>query len=149
MVKEEWSWSVIAAALSVYYDLPASEVPYTGEEKFNSWVLHLSNSTGMNLAPYHEAWGFPLDQSAFDSLDHLPVWVDDPLRGDYFEYHYPEGPPLPAYPGPTRQTSQETYDNGTNIMTVFMGSQMAVRSHRHGPIASSTEVRMSVTTTSR
>ena len=26
-----------------------------------------SNSTGMNLAPYHEAWGFPLDQSTFDS----------------------------------------------------------------------------------
>ena len=59
MVKEEWSWSAITAALSVYYDLPASEVPSTGEEKFNSWVLHLSNATGMNLAPYHEAWGFP------------------------------------------------------------------------------------------
>ena len=106
MVKEEWSWSAITTALSVYYDLPASEVPYTGEEKFNSWVLHLSNSTGMNLAPYHEAWGFPLDQSTFDSLDHLPVWVDDPLRGDYFEYPaILRGLHSPAYPGPTRQTS--------------------------------------------
>ena len=124
MVKEEWSWSAITAALSVYYDLPASEVPYTGEEKFNSWVLHLSNSTGMNLAPYHEAWGFPLDQSTFDSLDHLPVWVDDPLRGDYFEYPaILRGLHSPSISG-TNSTniSWETYDNGTNItLTVFYG----------------------------
>ena len=57
MVKEEWSWSVITTALSVYYDLPASEVPQTGEEKFNSWVLHLSNATG-EPGSSRGFWGF-------------------------------------------------------------------------------------------
>ncbi len=124
MVKEEWSWSVITSALTVYYDLPSSEVPSTGDEKFNAWVLHLSNSTGMNMAPYHAAWGFPLDQSTFDALDHLPVWVEDPLRGDYFEY-----PAIlrdlysPSISGAnSNNVSWETYDNGTNItLTLFYG----------------------------
>ena len=80
------------------------------------------------------------------------MWVDDPLRGDYFEYPaILRGLHSPSISG-TNSTniSWETYDNGTNItLTVFYGESMAVRSHRHGPIASSTEVRMSVTTTSR
>ncbi len=125
MVKEEWSWAEITSALSVYYDLPAAEVPSTDDEKFNAWVLHLSNSTGFNLAPYHAAWGFPLVQSTFDALDHLPVWVDDPLRGEFYEY-----PAIlrdlnsPSISG-TNSTdiSWWTYDNGTNItLTVFYGT---------------------------
>ena len=125
MVKEGWSWAEITSALSVYYDLPAAEVPSTDDEKFNAWVLHLSNSTGFNLAPYHAAWGFPLAQSTFDALDHLPVWVDDPLRGEFYEY-----PAIlrdlysPSISG-TNSTdiSWLTYDNGTNItLTAFYGT---------------------------
>ena len=125
MIKEEWSWAEITSALSVYYDLPEEEVPYTDEEKFNSWVLHLSNSTGYNLAPYHAAWGFPLNQSTFDALDHLPVWVDDPLRGEFHEYPAI----LRDLYSPTISSansvniSWETYDNGTNItLTVYYGT---------------------------
>jgi len=125
MIKEEWSWSEITSALAVYYDLPAAQVPYTDDEKFNAWVLHLSNATGFNLAPYHAAWGFPLDQTTFDSLDHLPVWTDDPLRGDFYEY-----PAIlrelqsPSISGATSvNISWETYDNGTNITLVaFYGT---------------------------
>ena len=125
LVKEEWTWSPITEALSVYYEIPDSEAPSTGEEKFNAWVLHLSNSSGFNLAPYHAAWGFPLDQSTFDALDHLPIWVDDPLRGDFFEYQailrelY-----SPSISEANSNTiSWETYDNGTNItLTIFYGT---------------------------
>ena len=125
MIKEEWSWSEITSALSVYYDLPAAEVPYTDDEKFNAWVLHLSNSTGFNLAPYHAAWGFPLDQSTFDALSHLPVWVSDPLRGEFYEYpailRDLYSPSISeAY---SVNISWETYDNGTNItLTAFYGT---------------------------
>ena len=125
IVKEEWTWSVITSSLAVYYSLPPSQVPSTDEEKFNAWVLHLSNATGYNMAPYHAAWGFPLTDATFDSLEHLPVWVDDPLRGDYFQY----GAILrnlysPSISGATSNTiSWETYDNGTNIsLTLFYGT---------------------------
>jgi hypothetical protein len=125
MIKEEWSWAEITSALSVYYDLPAAEVPSTDDEEFNAWVLHLSNSTGFNLAPYHAAWGFPLDQATFDALSHLPVWVDDPLRGEFYEYpailRDLYSPSISeAY---SVNISWETYDNGTNItLTVFYGT---------------------------
>ena len=124
MVKEEWSWAAITSALSVYYDIPDSEAPSSDEDKFNAWVLHLSNSTGYNLAPYHTAWGFPLGQTTFDSLDHLPVWVEDPLRGQYYEYPaILRGLSSPTISEPnSANITWETYDNGTNItLTVFYG----------------------------
>ena len=108
----------------MYYDLPASEVPGNDLEEFNAWVLHLSEATGYNLAPYHSAWGFPLEQSTFESLEHLPVWVGDPLRDEYFQY--------PAilrdlYVSGTTANSTtvnwETYDNGTDItLTIHYGT---------------------------
>ena len=121
IIKEEWGWGPITAALNVYYSLPADEVPVGDFAEFNAWVLHLSNATGYNLAPYHEAWGFPLSQGTFDSLGHLPVWVDDPLRGDFFVYD----PILRNLysPDPSDATSTtiswETYDNGTNTTLTF------------------------------
>ena len=122
IVKEEWSWQPITDALAAYYDLPSSQVPSNDVEKFNAWVLHISNTTGHNLAPYHAAWGFPLTQDTFDALEGLPVWVDDPLRGEYFEY--PAILRSLSSPDPSGASSTtiswETYDNGTNItLTIY------------------------------
>ncbi len=123
IIKEEWGWDPITQALTVYYTLPAAEVPITGDEEFNAWVLHLSNATGYNLAPYHAAWGFPLTQNTHDSLTHLPIWVDDPLRGEYFTYQA-----ILRNLGVNNTTSSsstfswETYDNGTNTsLTIYYG----------------------------
>ncbi|MEC7721070.1 MAG: M60 family metallopeptidase [Candidatus Thermoplasmatota archaeon] len=121
IIKEEWNWTPITQALSVYYTLPSSEVPTNGDEEFNAWVLHLSNATGYNLAPYHAAWGFPLTQATFDSLEHLPVWVDDPLRGDFFVYDSILRNLSSPDPSDATSTtiSWETYDNGTNTTLMF------------------------------
>ena len=123
IIKEEWGWGPITEALNVYYTLPAAEVPTNGDEEFNAWVLHLSNATGYNLAPYHAAWGFPLTQATFDALEHLPVWVDDPLRGEYHAYEA-----ILQNLGTTNVTSSaadiiwDVYDNGTNTtLTVYYG----------------------------
>ena len=131
LIKEEWGWSPITEALSVYYDLPSVEVPSTGDEEFNTWVLHLSNSTGYNLAPYHSAWGFPLTQQTFSSLSHLPVWVDDPLREDFFFYDAIIRDIVPDNETSTSvDISWETYDNGTDTSLTFyygisdMGNQV-------------------------
>tara|TARA_B100000513_G_scaffold194943_1_gene124608 strand:+ start:2557 stop:6555 length:3999 start_codon:yes stop_codon:yes gene_type:complete len=121
LIKEEWDWSPITEALTVYYTLPPSEVPSTDEEEFNAWVLHLSNATGHNLAPYHDAWGFPLTSNTYDSLTHLPVWVDDPLRGEFFVYDaIIRNISSPDPSGATSTTIYwETYDNGTNTTLTF------------------------------
>ena len=83
-VQEAFGWEPITEALSAYYTM--ADPPANDEEEFNRWVVELSESTGYNLAPYHEAWGFPLTQETKDDLMHLPVWVDDPLRGWVHEY---------------------------------------------------------------
>ena len=123
IIKEEWGWDPITEALTVYYTLPTAEVPTTDDEEFNAWVLHLSNATGYNLQPYHSAWGFPLTQNTQDTLTHLPIWVDDPLRGEYFTYQA-----ILRNLGVNNTTSSsstftwETYDNGTNTsLTIYYG----------------------------
>ncbi len=125
MVKEYWEgWEPITEALTVYYTLPANQVPNTGDEKFNAWVLHLSNATGYNTAPYHAAWGFPLTQKTFDDLDHLPVWVDDQLRGEYFSYDAMlRGLAAANVTSSASDFVWETYDNGTNTtLTLYYGT---------------------------
>jgi hypothetical protein len=123
VVKEEWGWGPITEALSVYYTLPAAEVPSGGTEEFNAWVMHLSNATGYNLAPYHSAWGFPLTQATYDALDHLPVWVDDPLRGDFFVYDaILRNLSSTNLNSSAAQVVWDVYDNGTNTtLTVYYG----------------------------
>ena len=124
IIKEEWGWAPLTNALSVYYDMPANEVPSGDIEEFNAWTMHISNATGYNLAPYHEAWGFPLNQDTFEELSHLPVWVDDPLRGEYFSY-----PAIIRLITTSNVSSDsvdinwQTYDNGTDIiLKIYYGT---------------------------
>ena len=65
-VQEEFGWEPITEALAAYYTM--SDPPNNDEQEFNRWVVELSKTTGYNLAPYHEAWGFPLTQQTKDSL---------------------------------------------------------------------------------
>lgn len=120
IIKEEWGWDAITDTLSLYYTLPTDEIPSGDIEEFNYWVMHLSNTTGYNLAPYHAAWGFPLTQETYDSLDHLPIWVDDPLRGDFFVYDaIIRDLNIQDVTDDTVNITWETYDNGTNTSLVF------------------------------
>ncbi len=123
IIKEEWGWGPITEALSVYYTLPSAEVPTNGDQEFNAWVLHLSNATGYNLAPYHAAWGFPLTQATFDALEHLPIWVDDPLREEYYAYEaILRNLSSANVTSSTADVIWDVYDNGTNTtLTVYYG----------------------------
>jgi hypothetical protein len=120
IIKEEWGWDVITETLSLYYTLPIDEIPVGDIEEFNYWVMHLSNTTGYNLAPYHAAWGFPLNQQTYDALEHLPVWVNDSLRGDFFVYDaIIRDLDVENTTDDTTDIFWETYDNGTNVSLVF------------------------------
>ena len=110
-------------ALTAYYTLPTSEVPSTDEEEFNAWVLHISSASGYNLAPYHEAWGFPLYPYTHSQLLQYPAWVDDPVRGDYLAFD-PIIRNLSAgsTTGSSTEVDWQVYDNGTDVtLTLFYG----------------------------
>lgn len=120
LIKEEWGWEPITEALSVYYNLPSSEVPSTGNEEYNSWVIYLSNATGYNLAPYHNAWGFPLIEDTYSALENLPIWTDDPLRGDFYIYDaIIRNLDSSNITTSSTDISWETYDNGTETSLTF------------------------------
>ena len=123
IIKEEWGWAPITEALTVYYDLPDSQVPYTDQEEFNAWVFHLSFTSGYNLAPFHEAWGFPLTNETYESLSHLPVWIDDPVRGNYAVFDaIIRNLSASSVTSTSTDLFWDVYDNGTDTqITVYYG----------------------------
>jgi hypothetical protein len=114
-VQEYFGWEPITEALAAYYDM--EDPPGGSSAQFNRWVLELSEATNHNLAPFHEAWGFPLTPETKDALLHLPVWVDDPLRGWVYEYN-PIFRNLSAenITSSSADLEWDVYDNGTNTM---------------------------------
>ena len=133
IIKEEWGWGPITEALSVYYNLSPADVPSTDEEEFNAWVIHISNATGYNLAPYHNAWGFPLTEQTYEALTNLPVWVNDPLRGDYYTYDaIIKNLESNNVTSSTTDISWETYDNGTNTSLILYYGTVDVGNHSSG-----------------
>ncbi len=120
-IQEEFGWEPITEALSAYYTM--SDPPSGDTEEFNRWVIELSSTTGYNLAPYHEAWGFPLTQETRDSLLHLPVWVDDPLRGWVYEYDVIfRNETATNVSSSSADFEWDVYDNGTSTnLTVCWG----------------------------
>ena len=111
-IQEAFGWQPITDALAAYYTM--SDPPTTGEQEFNRWVMELSQTTGYNLAPYHEAWGFPLTQETKDNLLHLPVWSDDPLRGWVYEYNTMlRNLTATNITSTTADIEWDVYDNGT------------------------------------
>ena len=84
-IQEEFGWAPFTAAFQEYYYNYSSQ-PSGDSAEFNQWAIQISLNTGHNLMPYFEAWGFPLLQSSWDTVDHLPVWNTDPLRGWVYEY---------------------------------------------------------------
>ena len=83
----------------------------------------LSDTSGYNLAPYHEAWGFPITGETHDSLLHLPVWVDDPVRGNYAVFDSIIRNMSSSYVTSTSASLLwDVYDNGTDTqITVYYG----------------------------
>ena len=121
-IQEYFGWEPITEALTAYYDM--EDPPGDSDAEFNRWVLELSEATNHNLAPFHEAWGFPLTQETKDALLHLPVWVDDPLRGWVYEYN-PIFRNLSAenITASSADLEWDVYDNGTNtVISVCWGA---------------------------
>ena len=112
-VQEEFGWEPLTTALTVYYNM--SNPPSGSDAEFNEWVRQISFATGYNLSEFHKAWGFPVTEATENSLDHLPVWTTDPLRGWVYEYD----PVIRNATEVNISTDSATldwtiYDNGTN-----------------------------------
>lgn len=112
-VKEEFGWEPITFALSEYYSM--SNPPSGDSAEFNEWTIRISNATGYNLAPFHEAWGFPLTPETYAALDHLPVWTTDAQRNGIYEYNsIIQNQTASNISSGSADLEWSVYDNGTN-----------------------------------
>ena len=121
-IKEEFGWAPFTAAFQEYYYNYTSQ-PSGDSAEFNQWAIQISLNTGHNLMPYLAAWGFPLIQSSWDAVDHLPVWNTDPLRGWVYEYDaILRDMNTTNISNNAADLEWEIYDNGTNTtLTVCWG----------------------------
>jgi len=115
MIQEEFGWDVYTETFSHYYNSSLSQ-PSNDTQEYNSWAARISNETGRNLVPFFRAWGLPINNGTFETVDHLPVWNTDPLRGWVHDYD-----PIFRTLTTSNITSSdadlewETYDNGTDV----------------------------------
>ena len=121
-IKEAFGWAPFTAAFQEYYYNYTSQ-PSGDSAEFNQWAIQISLNTGHNLMPYLAAWGFPLLQSSWDAVDHLPVWNTDPLRGWIFEYDaILRDANASNVTNNVADLEWDVYDNGTNTnLTVCWG----------------------------
>ena len=114
-IQEEFGWDVYTRAFQHYYNSSLSQ-PSNDAQEYNSWAARMSNETGMNLVPYFQAWGLPIDAATFAVVDHLTIWNDDPLRG--WVYDYPSllrGFSTSNLTSSSATVHWQNYDNGTDV----------------------------------
>jgi hypothetical protein len=115
MIQEQFGWQVYTSAFSQYYNSSLTQ-PTNDAQEYNSWAARISNETGMNLIPFLRAWGLPIDDATFATVDHLPVWNNDPLRG--WVHDYPSILQNLSVSNITSSSSTlqwDNYDNGTDV----------------------------------
>ncbi|KAM5303821.1 TRPM8 channel-associated factor 2 isoform 1-T2 [Glossophaga mutica] len=78
-LQEAFGWEPFTQLFAEYQTLPG--VPKDNAGKMNLWVKKFSEKVQKNLAPFFEAWGWPVQQEVATSLACLPGWEADPMRG--------------------------------------------------------------------
>ena len=71
-------WEPFTQLFTEYQTL--SDIPRDSPGKMNLWVRKFSEKVQKNLAPFFEAWGWPVEEEVASSLACLPEWEENPMR---------------------------------------------------------------------
>jgi len=67
-----------------YREMNANLLPSNDAQRQQSFILQTSYVSGINLIPFFEMWGFPIEQTTRNELNRLPL-LDQPIwEVDYF-----------------------------------------------------------------
>ncbi|KAF6086986.1 TRPM8 channel associated factor 2 [Phyllostomus discolor] len=78
-LQEAFGWEPFTQLFAEYQAL--SGIPQDNAGKMNLWVRKFSEKVQKNLAPFFEAWGWPVQKEVAAGLACLPGWEADPMRG--------------------------------------------------------------------
>ncbi|EDL13474.1 TRPM8 channel-associated factor 3 [Mus musculus] len=77
-LQEGFGWEPFIQVFADYRTL--SGLPQNNEDKMNLWVKKFSEAVHKNLAPFFEAWGWPVKYAVAKSLASLPEWQENPMK---------------------------------------------------------------------
>lgn len=77
-LQEAFGWEPFTQLFAEYQTL--SGIPKDKDGKMNLWVKKFSEKVQKNLAPFFEAWGWPVQKEVGNSLACLPEWQENPMR---------------------------------------------------------------------
>ncbi|NXL90449.1 TCAF factor, partial [Alectura lathami] len=78
-LQEAFGWEAFTKIFSEYQSM--SDVPDDNDSKMNLWAETFSSLVKKNLAPFFEAWGWPIKESLSQQLAvSFPGWSDDPMK---------------------------------------------------------------------
>ncbi|XP_010953386.3 TRPM8 channel-associated factor 2 [Camelus bactrianus] len=79
-LQEAFGWEPFTELFAEYQTL--SDIPEDNPGKMNLWVQKFSEKVQKNLAPFFEAWGWPVQKEVADSLACLPGWEENPMLNE-------------------------------------------------------------------
>ncbi|XP_034877193.1 TRPM8 channel-associated factor 2-like isoform X2 [Mirounga leonina] len=77
-LQEAFGWEPFTQLFAEYQTL--SGIPKDKDGKMNLWAKKFSEKVQKNLAPFFEAWGWPVQKEVANSLACLPEWQENPMR---------------------------------------------------------------------
>ncbi|RXN27177.1 TRPM8 channel-associated factor-like protein [Labeo rohita] len=76
-LQDKFGWDAFKKVFTIYHDM--SGVPNNNAEKMNLYAETFSKVVKMNLCPFFEAWGWPIQPDTQKKISHLPEWSDHPM----------------------------------------------------------------------
>uniref|UniRef100_H0WCL4 Peptidase M60 domain-containing protein n=1 Tax=Cavia porcellus TaxID=10141 RepID=H0WCL4_CAVPO len=77
-LKEGFGWKPFTQIFAEYQKL--SGIPKNNAGKMNLWVEKFSQIVKKNLAPFFQAWGWPVSKEVSNKLASLPEWEENPMK---------------------------------------------------------------------
>lgn len=77
-IQQAFGWQAYKDVFAAYQQLGEDERPRNDAEKFDLWLVKLSQAVGRDLTAFHEAWNLPFSESARQAVADLDPWLDHP-----------------------------------------------------------------------
>ncbi|XP_075711245.1 TRPM8 channel-associated factor homolog [Rhinoderma darwinii] len=77
-LQEGFGWDPFKRVFSVYQTM--SKVSNIKNDKMNLWAATFSDDVKRNLAPFFQAWGWPIDEATAKKLSILTSWEENPMK---------------------------------------------------------------------
>ncbi|KAB0403395.1 hypothetical protein E2I00_007413 [Balaenoptera physalus] len=78
MLQEAFGWEPFIRLFTEYRN--QTNLPTDNVDKMNLWVKMFSHQVQKNLAPFFEAWAWPIQKEVATSLAYLPEWKENIMK---------------------------------------------------------------------